>query len=423
MREIIQIQIGGCGNRIGLRFWEVIASEHCLNECGKSTGRLPFRAHQANIFFDLGADKTFYPRAIFVDQDVKIYDDVAANNLGHLFRPANFVIDPANIGNNWAKGFYTEGRGLTSRCLDVVRRESERCHLVQGMQIVHSMGGATGGGMGSLLLTHLREEYPDRILSSIAILPHFPESSSTVEPYNTVLSLKFLKEQADQCFVIDNLALDNICTNIRGNPHARYNQKNNMVSVAMSGFTTHLRFPGPLNSDMRTFVTNMVPFRGLHFFVPGFVSFGYKNWTFPELAQKTFTPETDLGTYDVNNSKHIAAAAIFRGPMSTNELLQEISNIEKLHRHRFTNAIPEGVRGVMCPSTIKGFPKSITTVLNTTGIQQMLQKSHEQCRKMLQRKAFLHYYLTEGMEIDQFHDSISTLEDLLYNYSLFEKEQ
>ena len=34
---------------------------------------------------------------------------------------------------------------------------------LQGFQLCHSLGGGTGAGMGTLLISKVREEYPDRI--------------------------------------------------------------------------------------------------------------------------------------------------------------------------------------------------------------------------------------------------------------------
>ena len=49
-------------------------------------------------------------------------------------------------GNNWAKGFYTEGAELIDNVLDVVRKEAENTDCLQGFQITHSLGGGTGSG-------------------------------------------------------------------------------------------------------------------------------------------------------------------------------------------------------------------------------------------------------------------------------------
>ena len=35
--------------------------------------------------------------------------------------------------------------------------------MLQGFQLVHSLGGGTGSGLGTNLLSKLREEYPDRM--------------------------------------------------------------------------------------------------------------------------------------------------------------------------------------------------------------------------------------------------------------------
>ncbi|PPD76642.1 hypothetical protein GOBAR_DD26437 [Gossypium barbadense] len=47
------------------------------------------------------------------------------------FRPDNFVFGQSGAGNNWAKGYYTEGAELIDSVLDVVRKEAENCDCLQ----------------------------------------------------------------------------------------------------------------------------------------------------------------------------------------------------------------------------------------------------------------------------------------------------
>jgi tubulin beta len=77
-------------------------------------------------------------------------------------------IGQSGAGNNWAKGHYTEGAELVDSVLDVVRKEAESCDCLQGFQMTHSLGGGTGSGMGTLLISKIREEYPDRKFSKIS---------------------------------------------------------------------------------------------------------------------------------------------------------------------------------------------------------------------------------------------------------------
>lgn len=55
--------------------------------------------------------------------------------------------------------------------LDVVRKEAESCECLQGFQLTHSLGGGTGSGMGTLLISKIREEYPDRIMNTFSVVP------------------------------------------------------------------------------------------------------------------------------------------------------------------------------------------------------------------------------------------------------------
>ena len=77
----------------------------------------------------------------------------------------------SGAGNNWAKGHYTEGAELIDSVLDVVRKEAESCDCIQGFQLTHSLGGGTGAGMGTLLISKIREEYPDRIMNTFSVVP------------------------------------------------------------------------------------------------------------------------------------------------------------------------------------------------------------------------------------------------------------
>lgn len=102
-------------------------------------------------------NQKYVPRAVLVDLEPGTMDAVRAGPLGQLFRPDNFVFAQASAGNNWAKGHYTEGAELIEAAVDVIRRETEGCDCLQGFQLTHSLGGGTGSGMGTLLLSKIRE--------------------------------------------------------------------------------------------------------------------------------------------------------------------------------------------------------------------------------------------------------------------------
>ena len=205
-----------------------------------------------------------------MDLEPGTMDSVRAGPFGQLFRPDNFVFGQTGAGNNWAKGHYTEGAELIDSVLDVVRKEAEGCDCLQGFQITHSLGGGTGSGMGTLLISKIREEYPDRIMETFSVMPSPKVSDTVVEPYNATLSVHQLVENADVVQAVDNEALYDICFRTLKLTTPTYGDLNHLVSAAISGVTACMRFPGQLNADLRKMAVNLIPFPRLHFFMVGF---------------------------------------------------------------------------------------------------------------------------------------------------------
>ncbi|CAK0889037.1 unnamed protein product [Prorocentrum cordatum] len=141
-----------------------------------------------NVYYNEATGGRYVPRAVLMDLEPGTMDSVRAGPFGQLFRPDNFVFGQTGAGNNWAKGHYTEGAELIDSVLDVVRKEAEGCDCLQGFQMCHSLGGGTGAGMGTLLISKVREEYPDRIMETFSVIPSPKVSDTVVEPYNAVLS-------------------------------------------------------------------------------------------------------------------------------------------------------------------------------------------------------------------------------------------
>lgn len=180
----------------------------------------------------------------------------------------------SSAANNWAKGFYTEGSELLESGMDCIRKLAEFCDCVQGFQIAHSLGGGTGSGLGSLLMSKIREEYPDRLLSSFCVLPSPRVSETVTEPYNATLSFHHLVDIADAAICIDNEALYHICSNILKLKTPTYSELNKLVATTMAGVTTSLRYPGQVSFLTKFFI--------LHFFIFDCFSLRYTGYS-PDL--------------------------------------------------------------------------------------------------------------------------------------------
>ena len=275
----------------------------------------------------------YVPRAILMDLEPGTMDSVRSGPYGQIFRPDNFVFGQTGAGNNWAKGHYTEGAELIDSVLDVVRKEAESCDCLQGFQLAHSMGGGTGSGMGTLLISKIREEYPDRMMVTFSVVPSPKVSDTVVEPYNATLSVHQLVESADECLILDNEALYDICFRTLKLTTPTFGDLNHLISAVMSGVTCSLRFPGQLNSDLRKLAVNLVPFPRLHFFMIGFTpltsrgSQQYRALTVPELTQQMWDAKNMMCAADPRHGRYLTAAALFRGRMSTKEVDEQMLNV------------------------------------------------------------------------------------------------
>lgn len=118
--------------------------------------------------------------------------------------------------------------------------------------------------MGTLLISRFREEYSKVVVQTFTVMPSSRVSDIVVEPYNAVLSIHHLIENADSVMMLDNEALYDICLRyLKLSP--TYGDLNHLIDGAMSGVTSSYRFPGQLSCDMRKMTMNLVPFPRIHF--------------------------------------------------------------------------------------------------------------------------------------------------------------
>uniref|UniRef100_A0A1A9VQP3 Tubulin beta chain n=1 Tax=Glossina austeni TaxID=7395 RepID=A0A1A9VQP3_GLOAU len=146
-------------------FWEIISDEHGIDPNGMYHGENDMQLERIDVYYTEANHGKYVPRAVLIDLEPGTMDSVRQSPMGYLFRPDNFVFGQSGAGH------YTEGAELVDQILDVIRKESEGCDCLQGFQLAHSLGGGTGSGLGTLLISKIREEYPDRIMNTFSVVP------------------------------------------------------------------------------------------------------------------------------------------------------------------------------------------------------------------------------------------------------------
>jgi tubulin beta len=280
--------------------------------------------------------------------------------------------------------------------------------------------------MGTLLISKIREEFPDRMMMTFSVFPSPKVSDTVVEPYNCTLSVHQLVENADEVMVIDNEALYDICFRTLKLATPTYGDLNHLVSAVMAGATCCLRFPGQLNADLRKLAVNLIPFPRLHFFMIGFApltSRGSQNFralNVAELTQQMFDAKNMMCAADPRHGRYLTAACMFRGSLSTKEVDEQMLNVQNKNSAYFVEWIPNNIKTSICDIPPRGLKMSTTFIGNSTSIQEMFKRVSEQFTLMFRRKAFLHWYTGEGMDEMEFTEAESNMNDLISEYQQYQ---
>merc|ERR1712130_623865 len=231
---------------------------------------------------------------------------------------------------------------------------------------------------------------------------------------------------ADECMLLDNEALYDICFRTLKLTTPTYGDLNHLVSAAMSGVTTWVRFPGQLNADLRKLAVNLIPFPRLHFFMVGFApltsrgSQQYRAMTVPELTQQMWDAKNMMCAADPRRGRYLTASALFRGRMSTKDIDEQMLNVQNKNSSYFVEWIPNNIKSSVCDVPPKNLDLSVTFLGNSTSIMEMFKRVIEQFTLMFRRKAFLHWYTGEGMDEMEFTEAESNLNDLVSEYQQYQ---
>ncbi|KAF9597911.1 hypothetical protein IFM89_022281 [Coptis chinensis] len=209
----------------------------CLSDNTIGVGRDAF-----DTFFSETGGGKHVPRAIFVDLEPTVIDEVRTRTYRQLFHPEQLISGKEDAANNFARGHYTVGKEIVDLYLDRVRKLADNCTGLQGFLVFNAVGGGTGSGLGSLLLERLSVDYGKKSKFGFSIYPSPQVSTAVVEPYNSVLSTHSLLEHTDVAVLLDNEAIYDICRKSLDIERPTYTKLNRLISQVILSLTTSLSF-------------------------------------------------------------------------------------------------------------------------------------------------------------------------------------
>ena len=98
MKEIITLCVGQCGNQIGSEFWKQITAEHGIRPNGVPEEFALEGDDRKDVFFYEADDARFVPRALLLDLEPRVVNNIQNSQHRDLFNPENIFVSKEGGG-------------------------------------------------------------------------------------------------------------------------------------------------------------------------------------------------------------------------------------------------------------------------------------------------------------------------------------
>merc|ERR1711897_18046 len=288
----------------------------------------------------------------------------------------------------------------------------------------HSVGGCTGSGLGALMLERIAVDYRKKSKLGFEVYPSPTISTCVVEPYNALLTTHWLLDHTEISIVLDNEAIYEICQKNLDIKRPSYDTLNRMIAKAVSSMTASLRFEGELNVDLNEFQTNLVPFPRLHFMITSMapVTTEKKKETarndIQGITEECFSAQhffAKIADFDAEEDKYMAISVNYRGSVKAKKANATVQWMKTNKKVTFVEWVPTGFKVGLneVPAARVGdhdetalFDRIVVMIGNNTAISRVFsERIAKKYDLMYSQRAFVHWYVGEGMEEGEFAEA------------------
>ncbi|KAN0079403.1 Tubulin/FtsZ, GTPase domain containing protein [Elaphomyces granulatus] len=421
------------------QFWQQLCLEHGISQDGNLEEFATEGGDRKDVFFYQSDDTRYIPRAILLDLEPRVINAIQSGSYRNIYNPENFFVGQQGIGagNNWAAG-YAAGDMVQEEIFDMIDREADGSDSLEGFMLLHSIAGGTGSGLGSYLLERMNDRFPKKLIHSYSVFPDTQAADVVVNPYNSLLAMRRLTQNADSVVVLDNGALSRIVADRLHVQEPSFQQTNQLVSTVMSASTTTLRYPGYMHNDLVGITASLIPTPRSHFLITSYTPFTGDNIEQAKTVRKTtvldvmrrlLQPKNRMVSITPSKSScYISILNIIQGEADPTDVHKSLLRIRE---RRLASFIPWGPASIQVALTKKSpylqhtHRVSGLMLANHTSVATLFKRIVQQYDRLRKRNAFLEQYKKEAPFADglgEFDEARAVVVDLVAEYEGAEKD-